>query len=136
VDPSQYDLRLLYAGAQWTLAEPLALSPGISGEEASRLVVQVQLPVGGLVEVLEGRHLVHGDLTVPEEALVLLMNLYPTPSPSPRCARRWTGAVQGAWTTPLRPLEVQARPPVGDGSGGFDRAGHARAITVAQANAE
>ena len=35
------------------------------------------MPVDGLVEAVEGRRIVHGDLTVREEVLVLLMSTYP-----------------------------------------------------------
>lgn len=82
VDPSAYDLRLLYAGAQWMLAELLALSQGISSDEAGRLVTEVQLPVGELVEAIDGRQIAHGDLTVREEVLVVLMQHHPTPIPT------------------------------------------------------
>src|SRR5437870_1575516 len=32
IDPAVYDLRLLYAGAQWLLAELLALASGVKGD--------------------------------------------------------------------------------------------------------
>jgi len=79
IDPRLYDLRLLYAGAQWVLAELLALAQGVSGDDAARLVADVQLPVGELVESIGDRKIVHGDLTVREETLVLLMAWHPTP---------------------------------------------------------
>jgi len=79
VDPSGYDLRLLYAGAQWILAELISLSQGISGDEAGRLVAEVELPAGDLVEVIGDRRIVHADLGVREEVLVLLMSHHPEP---------------------------------------------------------
>lgn len=79
VDPSAYDLRLLYAGAQWMVAEFLALTSGISATDAGTLIEQVQLPVSELVEAIDGRQIVHGDMTIREEALVVLMNHYPHP---------------------------------------------------------
>ena len=79
IDPGMYDLRLLYAGAQWTLAELLALASGVRGDEAARLVAEVQLPVGELVEAIDGRKIVHAAMTVRDEALVLLMTAYPEP---------------------------------------------------------
>ena len=79
IDPAVYDLRLLYAGAQWLLAELLALASGVNGDEAARLVGEVQMPVGELVEAIDGRRIVHADLTVHDEALVLLMSSYPEP---------------------------------------------------------
>jgi hypothetical protein len=79
IDPAAYDLRLLYAGAQWVLAELLALASGVPGDDAARLVAEVQLPVGGLVEAIDGRKIVHAYMTVQDEALVLLMSEYPEP---------------------------------------------------------
>jgi len=77
IDPSEYDLRLLYASAQWIIAELIALTDGISAADAGRLVEQVPVPVDGLVEVVQGRKLVQGNVTVREEVLILLMSSYP-----------------------------------------------------------
>lgn len=44
IDPAIYDLRLLYAAAQWVLAELLALASGVKGDDAARLVAEVELP--------------------------------------------------------------------------------------------
>jgi hypothetical protein len=79
VETTAYDLRLLYSGAQWVLAELLALAQGIAGEEAARLIAEIQLPAGELVEILDGRRFVQADMTVREEALVLLMSHHPEP---------------------------------------------------------
>lgn len=79
IDPAMYDLRLLYASAQWVLAELLALASGVRGDDAAALVTEVQLPVGGLIEAIDGRKIVHADMTVADEALVLLMSSYPEP---------------------------------------------------------
>ena len=79
IDPAVYDLQLLYAGAQWVLAELLALASGVKGDEAARLLAEVQLPVGELVEAIDGRKIVHAEMTVQDEALLLLMAEYPTP---------------------------------------------------------
>lgn len=79
IDPAVYDLRLLYAGAQWVLTELLALASGVKGDDAARLVAEVQLPVGELVEAIDGRRIVHADMTVVDEALVLMMMSYPEP---------------------------------------------------------
>jgi hypothetical protein len=79
IDPAVYDLRLLYAAAQWVLAELLALASGVKGDDAARLVAEIQLPVGGLVEAIDGRKIVHAEMTVKDEALVLLMTSYPEP---------------------------------------------------------
>jgi hypothetical protein len=100
IDPGMYDLRLLYAGAQWILAELLALASGVSGDDAARLVAEVQLPAGELVEAIDGRKIVHADMTVRDEALVLLMNAHPEPIPvtglSRSMDRRNPGSVRAA----------------------------------------
>jgi hypothetical protein len=79
IEPGRYDLRLLYAGAQWILAELLALASGVNGDVAARLVVEVQLPAGELVEVIDGRKIVHAEMSVRDEALVILMTAHPEP---------------------------------------------------------
>lgn len=79
VDASAYDLRMLYAGAQWILAELLALATNITSQDAAKLIAEVQLPAGELVEVLGDRRLVQAEMTVREEALVLLMSHHPDP---------------------------------------------------------
>lgn len=100
IDPSWYDLRLLLAAAQWILAEFLATSTAIAVDEAGRLIDQVEMPVDGLVEAVEGRTIVHGALTVREEALMLLMSTYPEPIGRTEVAssldRRSPGSVRNA----------------------------------------
>jgi hypothetical protein len=78
IDPARYDLRMLYAGAQWIVAELLAMASGVKGDEAARLVAEVQLPIGELVEAIDGRQIVHAEMTVRDEALVVLRTVYPT----------------------------------------------------------
>lgn len=103
IDPAVYDLRLLYAGAQWMLAELLALASRVSGDDAARLVAEVQLPAGGLVEAIGGRKIVHADMTVVDEALVLLMTSHPEPIAVAELTksmdRRHPGSVRGAVST-------------------------------------
>jgi len=77
VDPNTYDLQFLLAGAQWTVAELLRSSAGISMEEAGRLVKGITSPVGGIIEDFGGKRLVHGAHTIRKEALVLLQSYYP-----------------------------------------------------------
>ena len=79
IDPASYDLRLLYAGAQGVLTEVLALASGVAGDGAARCVAEVQLPVGELVEAIGERKIVHAEMTVADEVLVLLMTSYPDP---------------------------------------------------------
>lgn len=105
VDASAYDLHFLYSGAQWILAELLADISDITGTEAARRISEVQMPVSDLVEVIEDRVIVHADMTVREEALVVLMTHCPTPvsaaevikSMNRRAARSVSNALAKLW---------------------------------------
>jgi len=77
VDPNSYDLQYLLYGAQWVLAELVRVIAGSSMKEAGRLVEAITAPVGGLVDDIGGRKVVHGELTAPEEILVLLHHHHP-----------------------------------------------------------
>jgi hypothetical protein len=103
IDASGYDLRFLYAGAQWLLAEFVSLAQGISGADAASIVAQVQLPVGELVEVLGDKRLVQADLRARDEALLVLMSYHPTPVPAKQIIdsmeRRASKTVQGTLNT-------------------------------------
>jgi hypothetical protein len=135
VDTSVYDLRLLYAGAQWVMAELLALSQGITGEEAAKLISEIQLPAGELVEVLGDRRLVYGDMSVRDEVLVLLMSHYPEPitAASVRASmdRRSPGSVTNTLTALWRAKLVHRGP---DKRLVLTEPGMREAIRVAQAH--
>ena len=100
VDPNRYDLRFLYAGAQWAMAELIATVTGVTMDEAGRLIEQVQVPASGLVEVLHGKRVVHGVLRMREEILGLLLSYYPDPVHSREIVealeRRSAGSVRNA----------------------------------------
>jgi hypothetical protein len=100
LDPNRYDLRLLFAGAQWVMAELISSVNGVSMDEAGRLVEQVQVPVDGMVEVLHGKRVVHGVMTMREEILALLLSYYPDPAQPKEIAecleRRSAGSVRNA----------------------------------------
>jgi len=82
VDPNQYDLRFVLAGAQWIMAEIIRLLAGLSMKDSGRLIEQVQAPVGGLVEDFgDHRVVLRADLSAREELLVLLHSHYPEPVP-------------------------------------------------------
>jgi hypothetical protein len=105
IDPSGYDLRFLYAGAQWALTEFVSLAKGITGADAARLVAQVQLPVGELVEILGDKRLVQADLRARDEALLVLMSYHPTvvsvkqviDSMDRRASKTVQGALNALW---------------------------------------
>lgn len=77
VDPNTADLALLHQSAAWIMAELLRNATGISMEDAGALIEKVQTPVGTLVEEIEDTRLVHTELSVTDELLVLLHSVYP-----------------------------------------------------------
>jgi hypothetical protein len=77
VDPNTFDLVLLHQGAAWIMAELLRNATGVSMQEAGALIELVQTPVGTLVEEIDGTHLVHADVSVRSEILLLLHHQHP-----------------------------------------------------------
>lgn len=77
VDPNVYDLRYLYASAQWVLSEFVRHALESDMETANQLVEFVQLPVDPLVEDFGDRRLVLSDGTARQEILMLLKHYYP-----------------------------------------------------------
>jgi hypothetical protein len=77
VDPNTFDLALLHQGAAWIMAELLRNATGVSMQEAGALIELVQTPVGTLVEEIDGTHLVHADVSVRAEILLLLHHQHP-----------------------------------------------------------
>lgn len=77
VNPSMYDLRLLYAMSCWTIAELLRQSHSICIDEAGSLIDLVHAPLHQVVEEIDGHLIVHGNFTTKQELLVLLQSCYP-----------------------------------------------------------
>ena len=77
VDPNTFDLAFIHQGAAWIMAELLRSASGIAMQEAGALIELVQAPVGTLVEEIDGTRLVHGDVSVRGELLILLHSHYP-----------------------------------------------------------
>ncbi|OOG37113.1 hypothetical protein [Rhodanobacter sp. C05] len=77
VDPNTYDLAFAHQSAAWILAELLRSASGITMEEAGALIALIQAPVGTLVEEIGGTRLVHADVSVRDELLLLLHSHYP-----------------------------------------------------------
>lgn len=78
IDPNPSDLQFLHASAQWILAELLRLSKNITMSEAGRLVAQIQMPVGGLIQDFGDCKLVlSNSTTVGQEILCLMLGNYP-----------------------------------------------------------
>ena len=77
VDVNGHDLALVHHSASWICAELLRQATGVSMEEAGSLIELVQTPVGTLVEEIDGTRLVHADVPVGVEVLILLHSYYP-----------------------------------------------------------
>jgi hypothetical protein len=81
IDPNTFDLALLNEGAAWIMAELFRLSSGLTMQQSGKMIDLVQARVGTLVEEIDGTRLVHADLTIEGEILVLLHSQYPQPVP-------------------------------------------------------
>lgn len=77
IDPNTFDLALAHKGAAWIMAELLRNATGLPMKEAGALIEQLQVPVGTLVEEIEGTRLVHAATSVRGEILILLHSYYP-----------------------------------------------------------
>jgi hypothetical protein len=77
VEASVLDLQYLFMTAQWILAELVQKVSGLTTQEAGRIVRQITLPLGGLVEDIGGRRIVLSRLPVRDELLVVLYSYYP-----------------------------------------------------------
>ena len=80
VTPNIYDLRYLYASAQWVMSELIAYACCNDIVAANHLVAFVQMPAEPLVEDFGERRLVLSDGTAKEELLILLRHYYPEPA--------------------------------------------------------
>lgn len=77
IDPNSFDLAYVHEAAAWIMAELVRSASGISMEEAGALIELVQAPVGTLVEEIDGTTLVHADVSIRTEILILLHTHYP-----------------------------------------------------------
>jgi len=78
VDPNTFDLAYIYHGAAWIMAELIRNASGIGMEAAGKLIELLQVPVGTLVEEIEGTRLIHAaDASVRVQIQILLHSHYP-----------------------------------------------------------
>ena len=77
VDPNSFDLAYVHQGAAWVMAELIRNATGLTMEEAGTLIELVQAPVGTFVEEIDGMRLIHADVSVRAELLILLHSHYP-----------------------------------------------------------
>jgi len=77
IDPNTFDLALAHEAAAWIMAELLRNATGVQMQEAGSLIAQLQVPVGTLVEEIDGLRLIHADTSIRGEILILLHSHYP-----------------------------------------------------------
>jgi hypothetical protein len=77
IDPNTYDLAYIHQGAAWIMAELVSSASRIPMQEAGKLIELLHTPVGTLVEEIDGTRLVHADVPVRSEILILLHSHYP-----------------------------------------------------------
>ena len=118
IDPSVYDLAFLHAAARWVITELLRQSQGLTMDEAGALIDMVHAPVGRLVEEIDGRRIVHGDLTISDELLVLLHSHYPDHVPTKAITESLDRRSAGAVRNKLREL-YDDKLVQGDGKKGY-----------------
>lgn len=134
VDTNIHDLAFIHQGAAWISAELLRHATGVSMEEAGALIELVQAPVGTLVEEINGARLVHADVPVRVEVLILLHSYYPGTVPLESVLQGLSRRNAGTVRNRLRDLHVK-KIVHGDTKSGYrlTRAGHAAAVSEIEA---
>lgn len=77
VDPNIYDLRYLYAAAQWILSELIRQILSTDMADAGKLIEFIQIPISLIVEDFGDRRLVLKAGSSEAELLILLLHYYP-----------------------------------------------------------
>ena len=107
VDTNTHDLAFIHQGAAWISAELLRLATGVSMEEAGELIELVQTPVGTLIEEIDGARLVHAEVPVRTEILILLHSYYPAAVPVDSVIKDLSRQKVGTVRNRLRALHMQ-----------------------------
>jgi hypothetical protein len=118
VDPNSFDLAYLHHAGSWIMAEMLRTATGISMQEAGSLIELVGAPVGTLVEEIDGVRLVHGNVSIKSELLILLHSHFPDRVPLADIEKSLSRRNNGTMRNTLRDL-VQAKLADGDTKGGY-----------------
>lgn len=129
VDTNTHDLAFTHQGAAWVTAELLRHATGISMQESGALIELVQAPVGTLVEEIDGTRLIHADVSVRTELLLLLHSHYPDAVPVDAVLRSLSRRSAGTVRNRLRDLHAE-KLAHGDPKLGYrlTQAGHAAAV--------
>ena len=107
VDTNTHDLAFLHQGAAWITAELLRYATGVSMQEAGALIELLQAPAGTLVEEIDGTRLVHADVPVRTELLILLHSHYPDVVPVESVVTALSRRSAGTVRNRLRELHAQ-----------------------------
>jgi hypothetical protein len=129
VDVNVHDLALSYQSAAWIAAELLRNATGISMQEAGALIEMIQAPVGTLVEEIGHVRIVHADVSLRAEILILLHSHYPDAASMPELYESLSR--RGADSVRKRLRELHASKLAhGDSKQGYrlTQSGHAAAV--------
>jgi hypothetical protein len=107
VDPNTIDLAFAHQGAAWIMAELVRTATGLTMQEAGELIELLQTPVGSLVEEIDGLRLVHADLSIRGEILVLLHSHYPQTIPLTSILTSMKARSAGSVQTRLNEMRTQ-----------------------------
>ncbi|GHD49879.1 hypothetical protein GCM10017083_22760 [Thalassobaculum fulvum] len=129
VDTNTHDLVFTHEAAAWITAELLRHATGVSMQEAGALIKLVQAPVGTLVEEIDGTRIVHADVPVRVELLILLHSHYPDVVPVGDVIKSLSRRSSSSVRNRLRDLHAE-KLTHGDVKSGYrlTQAGHAAAI--------
>lgn len=129
VDPNTFDLAFVHQGAAWIMAELIRNASGLTMQQAGELIELVQAPVGSLVEEIDGTRLVHADVSVRAEILILLHSHYPQTVPLANILSSMKARSAGSVRNCLSEMRF-AKLVHGDGRAGYrlTQAGHAAAV--------
>ena len=81
IEPNIYDLRLIYASAQWILSELVAYLLTKDVIASNRIIEYIQAPISPLVEDFGEKRLVLPKCSREKELLLLLLHYYPNMTP-------------------------------------------------------
>lgn len=134
VDTNTHDLAFTHQGAAWITAELLRHATGVSMQEAGALIELVQAPVGTLVEEIDGIRLIHAEVSVRAEILILLHSHYPDAVSVESIVRSLSRRNAGTVRNKLRDLHA-GKLAHGDAKSGYrlTLAGYAAAIAEIKA---
>lgn len=77
VDTNYIDIVFLHQAATWIMAEMIRCSSGVTMAEAGEVIRLIHVPVGTLVEEIDGKRLVHAQVSARSEVLILMHSHYP-----------------------------------------------------------